>query len=138
MKPRNLPEPTSALAPTLQPATEDLAIGDNAAGQEGSGDAVAPGRREAVASQRRGAGTPRRNGVPASRRRDATAPSSDTAVALTVRLDPEAALDLDRLMLDLRAETGRRLDKAEVVRHLLRLAEVPATPVRNALVRALK
>ncbi|MFL6115614.1 MAG: hypothetical protein ACJ786_30340 [Catenulispora sp.] len=45
-----------------------------------------------------------------------------SARAMTVRMDPGEADEIDRFVLDLRDETGQRLDKADVVRELIRLA----------------
>ncbi|MCX4537701.1 hypothetical protein [Streptomyces sp. NBC_01669] len=56
---------------------------------------------------------------------------------MTVRFDEQQAEEVDRLLLDLRADVGRRLDKAEVVRALLLLAD-DGGPVRRALVKGLK
>lgn len=65
------------------------------------------------------------------------APRVAEARAMTVRMDPDEADQVDRFVLDLRDETGQRLDKAEVVRELLRLAQHnPA--VRRALVKRLR
>lgn len=60
------------------------------------------------------------------------------AVPTTVRWDPEEARQIDRWVLELADAAGRRrLDKSEVIRELVRLAqEHPATA--NALVRRLR
>ncbi len=85
----------------------------------------APGRPSAGRKGRRVAGRPR-------------APRVAEAVALTVRFDPAEADEIDRYLLDLRTEIGRRrLDKAEVVRELLRQAR-EHEPTRRALIRRLK
>jgi hypothetical protein len=55
---------------------------------------------------------------------------------MTVRVDRDEASAIDRLILELRDETGRRLDKAEVVRELLRLAQYDPA-IRRKLVRRL-
>jgi hypothetical protein len=65
------------------------------------------------------------------------APRVADALAMTVRVDRAEAADIDRLILDLRDETGQRLDKAEVVRELLRLAQHDPA-VRRKLVRRLR
>jgi len=73
-----------------------------------------------------------------------TAPvaTADTTVSYTVRFDIQESLNVDRLALELKAQTGRRtLDKSEIIRVLLRLAgelagEEPA--VRAALLRELE
>ncbi|MGW1675666.1 hypothetical protein [Streptomyces sp. NPDC002324] len=64
-------------------------------------------------------------------------PAAADAVPTTVRFDPEEASAVDRFVLELRDDAARRtLDKAEVIRELLRLArEHPAT--RRALLRRL-
>jgi len=67
-----------------------------------------------------------------------TGPRADTAVSLTVRVDPEEAPHIDALVLALRMETGVRLDKSEVIRMLLRLTELEGGPVRRALIRHIK
>lgn len=64
-------------------------------------------------------------------------PNVETARAMTVRMEPDEADDVDRFVLDLRDETGQRLDKAEVVRELLRLAQLNPS-VRRALVKRLR
>lgn len=65
------------------------------------------------------------------------APRVAEARAMTVRMERAEADDVDRFVLDLRDETGQRLDKAEVVRELLRLAQNnPA--VRRALIKRLR
>ncbi|MFE7332364.1 hypothetical protein ACFU8W_47470 [Streptomyces sp. NPDC057565] len=56
---------------------------------------------------------------------------------MTVRFDEQQAEEADRLLLDLRADVGRRLDKAEAVRALLLLAD-DGGPVRGALVKGLR
>ncbi|MFD3431389.1 hypothetical protein, partial [Nocardia fluminea] len=51
------------------------------------------------------------------------APAAADAVPTTVRFDPEEASEVDFFVLELRDDAGRRsLDKAEVIRELLRLA----------------
>ncbi|MEU3084735.1 hypothetical protein ABZ697_31095 [Streptomyces albidoflavus] len=65
-------------------------------------------------------------------------PAVATAVTTTLRWDPEEALEIDRWVLDLAATTGRRkLDKAEVLRELVRLAQEHES-VHKALVRRLR
>jgi hypothetical protein len=74
---------------------------------------------------------PRIRDVTTPRRRGA--PSVAGAVAFTVRFDPDEALANDELVLSLRRELRRsRLDKAEVVRALLRAART-REDVRHAL-----
>lgn len=58
--------------------------------------------------------------VTVSRRR--RGPVAAKAVALTVRFERNEALAVDELILDLRRTVGRRIDKSEAVRVLLRLA----------------
>jgi hypothetical protein len=69
--------------------------------------------------------------------RQAVKPKVTEARAMTVRMEPDEADDVDRFVLDLRDETGQRLDKAEVVRELLRLAQHNPS-VRRALVKRLR
>ncbi|MFD5110341.1 hypothetical protein [Streptomyces cinereoruber] len=67
-----------------------------------------------------------------------SAPRAADAVALTVRLDPQESDEIDAFLLELRREAGlRRLDKAEAVRELLRLAR-EHEPTRKALLRRLR
>ncbi|MFE7515758.1 hypothetical protein ACFU8I_31700 [Streptomyces sp. NPDC057540] len=79
--------------------------------------------------------------TPTPRRRTASrrpAPRAADAVALTVRLDPEESDEVDAFLLWLRREAGlRRLDKAEAVRELLRLAR-EHEPTAKALIRRLR
>jgi len=66
------------------------------------------------------------------------APAVETAVPTTVRFDPDEAVMIDRFVLDLRDASGRsRLDKAEVVRELLRLA-MEHDVTQRALLRRLR
>jgi hypothetical protein len=66
------------------------------------------------------------------------APRAADAVALTVRFEPEESDEVDDFLRDLRREAGlRRLDKAETVRELLRLAR-EHEPTRKALIRRLR
>jgi len=89
--------------------------------------------------------TPRRRDVTSSRQtspariRPGSPPkaTADTTVSYTLRLDRRESMDIDRLGLDLRYETGRRtLDRSEVIRTLLRLASTDKQ-VRAALVAEL-
>ncbi|MFJ8955340.1 hypothetical protein ACIRO1_35150 [Streptomyces sp. NPDC102381] len=50
------------------------------------------------------------------------APMAGGAVPTTVRFAPDESLEIDRWILELRARTGIRWDKAEVIRELLRMA----------------
>jgi hypothetical protein len=88
---------------------------------------------DAVASRGHDAATP---AVRARGKAPRQAPRVTDALAMTVRVDRSEAADIDRLILDLRDETGQRLDKAEVVRELLRLAQYDPA-VRRKLVRRL-
>jgi len=66
------------------------------------------------------------------------APRAADAVALTVRFDPEESDDVDDFLREVRRAAGlRRLDKAEAVRELLRLAR-EHEPTRKALIRRLR
>jgi len=56
---------------------------------------------------------------------------------MTVRMDPGEADEVDQFVLDLRGETGQRLDKADVVRELIRLAQEDHT-VRRKLTKRLQ
>ncbi|GLW74968.1 hypothetical protein Kpho02_72650 [Kitasatospora phosalacinea] len=65
------------------------------------------------------------------------APEAASAVATTVRWDLEEAAALDRWILDLHADAHRtRLDKSEVLRELVRLAQ-EHEPTRLALLKRL-
>ncbi|WP_327075685.1 hypothetical protein OG196_44125 (plasmid) [Kitasatospora purpeofusca] len=65
------------------------------------------------------------------------APAADQAVALTVRVDPDEATAIDLWLLGLRDDAHRtRLDKAEAIRELLRLAR-EHEPTRRALLKRL-
>lgn len=64
-------------------------------------------------------------------------PSTTTARAMTVRMDPEEADEVDGFVLALRTESGRRFDKSDMVRELIRLAREDPT-VRRRLVRRLE
>ncbi|WP_328565268.1 hypothetical protein [Streptomyces coelicoflavus] len=66
------------------------------------------------------------------------APRAADAVALTVRFEPEESDEVDDFLREIRRAAGRRrLDKAEAVRELLRLAR-EHEPTRKALVRRLR
>jgi hypothetical protein len=65
-------------------------------------------------------------------------PAAADAVPTTVRFDPEEASEVDFFILELRDDAGRRnLDKAEVIREVLRLAR-EHEPTRKALLRRLR
>ncbi len=109
-----------------EPAEAGPAEPTKAAEPAPAADVVAPRRHDAT--------TPK--APPRPRRRGA--PRAEDAVALTVRFDPEESEEIDLLVLELRREAGRRrLDKAEVVRELLRLTQEHAG-TRRALLRRLQ
>ncbi|MGR3939434.1 hypothetical protein [Streptomyces sp. BRA346] len=65
-------------------------------------------------------------------------PAAADAVPTTVRFDPEEASEVDFFILELREDARRRtLDKAEVIRELLRLAR-EHEPTKRALMRRLR
>ncbi|MDK1477004.1 hypothetical protein QNO07_27030 [Streptomyces sp. 549] len=65
-------------------------------------------------------------------------PAAADAVPTTVRFDPEESSRIDRFILELRDDAGRRaLDKAEVVRELIRMG-MEHEPTRKALLRRLR
>lgn len=74
-----------------------------------------------IGAQQQATATPDSRDAVASRRR-AAAPVAAQASALTVRLDADQAADVDELALRLRRILGHRVDKAAMVRVLLRLA----------------
>jgi len=126
-KERPIPAATSPLAGpvVLRASVGPLKVGDQAPAQ-----APAPAAEETKVPAPPRAATKRR---PSGRR---PAPAVSDAVALTVRLEPGEALDVDRWMVELRWQTGQRLDKSEVIRELLRMArEQPQT--QRSLVRRL-
>jgi hypothetical protein len=81
--------------------------------------------------------TPRPRDVVTSRRpRTSSAPSAtaETTVSYTIRFDQDESSNIDELMIRLKRAAGRRtLDRSEVIRTLLRLADENAA-VRAALV----
>lgn len=90
---------------------------------------VTPRRRDVTKSQ----------GTSSTRIRPGSPPraTAETTVSYTLRLDRRESMDIDRLGIDLRYETGRRtLDRSEVIRTLLRLASTDSK-VREALVAEL-
>ncbi len=65
-------------------------------------------------------------------------PAAADAIPTTVRFDPEESRDVDFFVLELRDDTARRsLDKAEVIRELLRLAREDG-PTKNKLLKRLR
>lgn len=51
-----------------------------------------------------------------------------------MRFDPDELLEIDAWLIGMRAETGRRWDKAEVTRELFRMARAADSPLRHALI----
>lgn len=85
-----------------------------------------------------GDATSRRPGITSTKRGGRRqAPAVADAVPLTVRVDPEEAIEVDQLILELRQEVGSRLTKAEVIRELLRMAH-EHDPTRRTLVKRLR
>lgn len=62
----------------------------------------------------------RRNGTPSPRHDGTPSPKPSK---YTLLLDQDDALTLDQLALDLRRRTGRAVDKSEILRALIRLAD---------------
>ncbi|MCT2548684.1 hypothetical protein [Streptomyces atratus] len=60
----------------------------------------------------------------------------DTRSKYTLLLDPQDALTLDELALQMRRRTGRRIEKSEILRALIRLADTKPT-INGALQDAL-
>lgn len=130
-KPRNIPAGTSPLAkaPTLTPKIGPLKVGGRGQTEEETKD-------KALEEEAPPTPAPRKTGRSRGGRRPA--PAVETAVAHTVRLDPEEATEVDLFILMLRDDARRtRLDKAEVYRELLRLAREDDT-VRRKLLRRIK
>lgn len=131
-KPRNIPEGTSPLGrqPKLTPSTGPLKVGDSSA-PEPEPETTAPQSEEPAPTLREPTSRP---STQIGRR---PPPVARGAVTTTVRFDPEEAAEVDQFLLDLRLETGERLDKAELIRELLRLARFhPQT--RKTLVTRLR
>ncbi|MFB7225499.1 hypothetical protein [Streptomyces sp. NPDC056227] len=133
-KERNIPAATSPLAgpPKLTPKVGALRVGgrisDDAqearAEQRDDDQDAAPSRQPSRPGRSRGGRRP--------------PPEAATAVPTTVRFAPEESLEVARFVLELQDATQRRtLDKAEVIRELLRLAR-EHEPTRRALVRRLR
>ncbi|MDJ0347292.1 hypothetical protein QMK19_39570 [Streptomyces sp. H10-C2] len=127
-KERNIPAGTSPLAgpPKLTPKVSPLRVGGRGDGQEEEHDQEEPPepRQAPRPGRTRGGKRP--------------APEAATAVPTTVRFDPEEASEVDHFVLMLRDESRRtRLDKAEVVRELLRLAREDDS-VRKKLLRRIR
>ncbi|WP_432112565.1 hypothetical protein [Streptomyces sp. YPW6] len=65
-------------------------------------------------------------------------PAAADAIPTTIRFDPEESSAIDRFVLELRDDAGRRaLDKAEVFRELIRLG-MEHEPTRKALLRRVR
>lgn len=65
-------------------------------------------------------------------------PAAADAVPTTVRFDPEESSQIDRFVLELRDDAGRRaLDKSEVVRELIRMG-MEHEPTRKALLKRIR
>ncbi|MFE4177523.1 hypothetical protein ACFRR7_36725 [Streptomyces sp. NPDC056909] len=71
----------------------------------------------------------------ADRHNGTTADSRDTRSKYTLLLDQDDALSLDELAIQMRRRTGRRVEKSEILRTLIRLAETNP-PVFAALTKA--
>ncbi|MFF4821292.1 hypothetical protein ACFY2K_42695 [Kitasatospora sp. NPDC001309] len=126
-----------AKQPTLQPSGgRGLRIGGTAEESQASGPEAGPD--DVVASGRRDVTEPKTS-APARRGRGQRrpAPRAADAVALTVRHDQDEAQEIDFFVLEIREETGRRVDKAEIVRELLRAARQDDR-VRKVLVKRLR
>lgn len=131
-KERPIPAAVSAIGagqPVLRPSTGPLRVGQK--GEESASDQVEQPTRDVT--------TPRGHDVVAPRRTGrGGAPAAAGAVAMTVRFDPAENTENDLFILGLREELSRsRLDKAEVVRELLRLAREDQA-VRGKLARRLR
>jgi hypothetical protein len=135
-KERAIPAATSALAagqPVLKPQTGPLKVGQKAEDQ-----AAHPEQPTADQADGPDATASRPRGVTRTRRTTGRrpAPAVAYAVAMTVRLDPDEASEVDLFVLTLRDNTARtRLDKAEVIRELLRLAREDDVTRRKLLKR---
>ncbi|MFF8697339.1 hypothetical protein ACF08W_34585 [Streptomyces sp. NPDC015144] len=116
----NIPAATSPLAPPiLTPSTDRLKVGEAA-----EPEATPRLRAPAAAGRTRGGRRP--------------PPAAADAVPTTIRFDPEEAAAVDFFVLELREDAGRRtLDKAEVFRELIRLAQ-EHEPTKRALLRRLR
>ncbi|OYP09991.1 hypothetical protein CFC35_41995 [Streptomyces sp. FBKL.4005] len=112
---------------------------DQDQGQGAAGDAAAPERPEATGEGQEEAPSARprpRAGRTRGGRRPP--PAAADAVPTTIRFDPEEARAVDRFVLELADQAARRtLDKAEVFRELVRLAQ-EHEPTRKQLLKRLK
>ncbi|WP_030187160.1 hypothetical protein [Streptomyces sp. NRRL S-813] len=107
--------------------------------QGATGDATASGAPDATSRDQEDQPAPRPRSRPGrSRGGRRPPPSAADAVPTTVRFDEEEAAEVDQFVLELRSEAHRRtLDKAEVLREVLRLAR-EHEPTRKALLRRLR
>ncbi|MER6194900.1 hypothetical protein [Streptomyces cyaneofuscatus] len=117
--------------PALTPEVERLRVAENSQDQ-GSED------KEHYQEQQEHRPTQRVPRPGRSRGGRKPPPAAADAIPTTVRFDPEESSQIDRFVLELRDDAGRRaLDKSEVVRELLRLAR-EHEPTRKALLRRLR
>ncbi|MFJ8677708.1 hypothetical protein [Streptomyces sp. NPDC093589] len=101
-----------------------LRRGEQQAGGEDEADNEPTGRRPSSPGRTRGGRRP--------------PPAAADAVPTTVRFDPQESSQIDRFVLELRDDAGRRaLDKSEVVRELIRMG-MEHEPTRRALLRRLR
>lgn len=100
---------------------------------EKAADATAPRGHDAAVS---GAEAPARKSPKSAPKGNRSKPAVESSRAMTVRFEPSEADEVDRFVLDLRSESGQHLDKADVVRELIRLAQLDPA-VRRKLVRRL-
>ncbi|MEV8107093.1 hypothetical protein [Streptomyces sp. NPDC088135] len=77
----------------------------------------------------------RHNGTTAPRPKQ-PAPPAPKPSKYTLLLDQDDALTLDQLALTLRRRTGRPVDKSEILRALIRLADT-SDPINEALAKTL-
>ncbi|WP_326813295.1 hypothetical protein [Streptomyces scopuliridis] len=119
---KDRPIPPSESTLKLHPKLTPLQVGDGE--RDDLDPEQRPGRRQSPPGRSRGGRRP--------------PPAAADAVPTTVRFDPEESSEVDRFVLELRDDAGRRaLDKSEVVRELLRMAR-EHEPTRRALLRRLR
>ena len=130
-KERNIPASSSPLAPPkLTPKTGPLRVGGRS-GDEGQ----APEEEHRQEHELPTARPPRPGRTRGCRR---PPPAAADAIPTTIRFDTEESAEVDQFVLELRVTAQRRnLDKAEVFRELIRLAQ-EHEPTRKALVRRLR